>query len=376
MMPKEPRKDIFFIQPGYAHYRDELFSILSKRHDIHFVYESSLNVYPGEVNPGVITHTFLDRRFGNQWLGLIYFLMKHKPMIVISSISSSFRSVVSFLYAILFKKRFILWIIEWRDPMPSSRSIKRLWRFIKKLVGTELIRRSHALVVGGSSSRQYALSLGKDDNDIFVAIQCANDLTQRENMKEPNMKRCGSKYTFLYLSRILPHKGLDLLLQAFSLLRKKRADVFLLIGGDGPFCQYCQDLAKSLQIPDISFVGSVNPRLVAELFEQADVFALPCHFGEDVYESWGLVLNEAMSMSLPIITTKAVGAAYDLVIDGYNGFVIKENHVVDLYRAMEKIICLDLVQLGMNSRILYEKKNDFVRMANGFTSAIEHAKAK
>ena len=111
-MPKEPKKDIFFIQPGYAHYRDQLFSILSKRHDVHFLYERSFNVYPGEITPGEISHIFLDRGFGNRWLGLIYYLMKHQPSIVISSVSSSFRSIVSFVYAELFKNRFILWIEE------------------------------------------------------------------------------------------------------------------------------------------------------------------------------------------------------------------------------------------------------------------------
>lgn len=373
MMPKERRKDILFIQPGYAHYRDEVFSILSKRHDIHFVYERSFNVYPGEVTPGVISHTFLDRRFGNHWLGLIYYLMKHKPSIVISSVSSSFRSVVTFVYARLFKKLFILWIIEWRNPAHSSLSIKRLWRFIKNLIGIKLIRESHSLVVGGSASRQYALSLGKDDKDIFFAIQCANELNPRQNKKELKMKRYNPKCTFLYLSRIVPYKGLNLLIKAFSLLRKKRADVFLLIGGDGTFRQDCQELATSLEIHDVSFVGPVSPHAVVELYEQADIFVLPSYCRENQYEAWGLVINEAMSMGLPIITTTAVGAAYDLVIDGYNGFVVKDNHVVELYMAMKKIISLDLVQMGMNSRILFEKKNDFVQMANGFTSAIERA---
>ena len=376
MMPKEKRKDIFFIQPGYAHYRDELFSILSKRHDIHFVYERSLNVYPGEVKPGVISHTFLGRRFGSPGFGLIYYLIKHKPSIVICSISSSFRSIVSFVYAILFKKRFILWIIEWRKPAHSPILIKRLWRFVKNLFGAKLIRDSHSLVVGGSASKQYALSVGKDDSDIFLAIQCANDLRQRQFMNGLNIERRRKKFTFLYMSRIIPYKGLDLLIKAFSILREKRTDVYLLIGGDGPFRHYCEDLAKSLRIPDVSFVGPVSPDNVVDLFEQSDVFVLPSYCKGNQYEAWGLVINEAMSMGLPIITTTAVGAAYDLVFDGYNGFIVKENHVDGLFRTMEKAISSDFLQMGMNSRILFEKKNDFVKMANGFTSAIEHAKSK
>ena len=81
-------------------------------------------------------------------------------------------------------------------------------------------------------------------------------------------------------------------------------------------------------------------------------------------------------MSLPIITTKAVGAAYDLVIEGYNGCIVEDNDVMNLYKAMERIINLDFVQMGLNSRSLFEKKNDFIRMADGFSLAIEHAISK
>lgn len=376
MMIIERKKDIFFIQPGYAHYRDQLFSILSKRHDIHFIYEHSFNVYPGKISPGEISHTFLDRQFGISSLGLIYYLVRHQPNIVISSGFCSLRSIVSLIYAKLYRKKVLLWIIEWRKNTYSSSPIKRLWRFIKNLIGTKLIMCSHSLVVGGSASQQYALSIGKDEKDIFVAIQCANDLNGGRNSKDLQLRSCRRGYTFLYMSRIIPRKGLDVLIKAFSLLRRKRSDVSLLIGGDGPFRQYCEKLLKSMKIPDVSFAGSITPQSVIDIYQQADVFVLPSYLKGNQYEAWGLVINEAMSMSLPIITTTAVGAAYDLVVDGYNGFIVKDNHVVDLYKAMKKISSLDLVKMGMNSRSLFEKKNDFLRMANGFTSAIEHAKRK
>ena len=79
-----------------------------------------------------------------------------------------------------------------------------------------------------------------------------------------------------------------------------------------------------------------------------------------------------MSMHLPIITTNAVGAAYDLVINGYNGFVVQQNDVIALYKAMKKILELDLSKLGNNSRKLFEEKNNFKEMANGFSQAINY----
>ena len=375
-MSKNNKTDVLFIQPGYAHYRDRLFSILSNRHDIHFVFEHTLSVYPGAIRPVGIPYTFLDHKYRISSVGLVYHLLKHRPNIVISSVSSSFRSVVSFLYTIFFRKRFILWILEFRKQRPSSHLLKHLWRLSKNLIGIMLIRHSHSLVVGGSAAKRHALSLGKDENDIFMAMQCSNDLKQQQGMKYKKMKCHTKKCTFLYMSRIIPYKGLDILLKAFSLLRNKRADVYLLIGGDGPFLKYCQQLAKTLVIKNVSFVGAVNPVSVFDLYQQADVFVLPSYYRKNRYEVWGLVINEAMSMSLPIITTKAVGAAYDLVIEGYNGCIVEDNDVMNLYKAMERIINLDFVQMGLNSRSLFEKKNDFIRMADGFSLAIEHAISK
>jgi glycosyltransferase involved in cell wall biosynthesis len=178
------------------------------------------------------------------------------------------------------------------------------------------------------------------------------------------------------MSRIIPLKGLDVLIKAYFALKKKRNDVFLLIGGDGPFRPYCQELTRSLEIPDVQFLGSVHPDFVVELFKHSDVFVLPSYYWRNRYEAWGLVINEAASMSLPIITTTAVGAAHDLVIEGYNGFVVEDNNVDNLFKAMEKILDMDLLGMGKNSRLLFEKKNDFIHMANGFTSAIEHSKLK
>ena len=368
---------IIFIQPGYAHYRNQLFSILSKKHNILFIFERSTNVYPGEIKLDAFSYAFLDKGLPLGSFRLIRHLLIHRPSVVISSVSSSNRSFISFLYSILFRKRLILWILEWRKLSHSPHTLKRFLKGIKALIGTKLIQNAHSLVVGGSASKQYALSLGKDENDIFMAMQCSDDLRSQSDMKIEKIKQENSKYTFLYMSRIIPYKGLDILIKAFSLLRSKRDDVFLLIGGDGPFRKHCQQLAKSLEIFDISFLGPISPNSVVNLYAQADVFVLPSYYYKKIkHEAWGLVINEAMSMSLPIITTTAVGASFDLVVDGYNGFIVKDNDIVDLYKSMEKIINLDLVQMGKNSRFIFEEKNDFVKMANGFTSAIEHALSK
>ena len=126
-------------------------------------------------------------------------------------------------------------------------------------------------------------------------------------------------------------------------------------------------LSSETKCENINWVGRLPFEEVIKYLEKCSVFVLPSYFKGNLYEVWGLVINEAMSMNLPVITTTAVGASYDMVINGYNGFVVKDNNVTALYRAMKNILNLDLVQMGMRSRQIFMEKNNFIRMANAFT---------
>jgi glycosyltransferase involved in cell wall biosynthesis len=227
------------------------------------------------------------------------------------------------------------------------------------------------LVVGGAAAEQYALSLGKSKQEIFIGPQSVSDLGGK-NILTQRRHKDNHRFTFLYLGRIIPRKGLDILLMAFRQFEKERDDVFLLVGGDGRFKERCLVLCREMEIRNVEFKGSLDPNGIAQVYKKADVFVLPSYSYQGEYEAWGLVVNEAMSMGLPIITTTAVGAAYDLVYNGKNGLIVQENDVNQLYEAMRTILDQDLEKMGKCSRRIFEEKNDYVRMADAFTNAISH----
>jgi glycosyltransferase involved in cell wall biosynthesis len=364
-------KKVLFIQPAYAHYREDLFSILSQRHSIIFLFERSEGPYPGKEIPNGIDYTFIDKRFKIGFIGLIYYLFKYDFDIIVSSVSNSNRTIISFIYAAIFRKKFILWILEWKKTVYRGDTLKKILKEFKYFIAKKIITKSHALVVGGTAARNYAHILGIKDMNIFTALQCSKDINnQGENFHDD--KSANKKFTFLFLSRIISLKGLDILIKAFHLLRQKRDDIFLLIGGEGPSKEYCFNLTEFLTIPDVEFVGSLSHDKTKGIFEKADIFILPSYELDAHYEAWGLVVNEAMSMKLPVITTTGVGASYDMIKDGYNGFVVRENNVDELYRAMNNILKCDLIKMGNNSRKIFEEKNNYIKMANGFTDAIDY----
>lgn len=363
-------KKILLIQPGYAHYRDELFSILSKRHDFFVLYERKKSVYPGGELPKEDNYKFINQTSAFKWFDFIMFLLRYNPDVVITSISSSLRTFIAYLYSKIFRKKFILWILEWREPVYDENTFRGKIRRFRRYIAKIIILECDVLIVGGSASYKYALSLGKKSVKIFTALQCAKDLHKEDH----NRISKNGEIVFIYLSRIIKWKGLDYLIKAFSRLENDRNNVKLIIAGDGPFKKECVELCGKLKTKKIKFIGSVDSKDVHNVYVNANIFVLPSIVYKNSCEAWGLVLNEAMSMMLPVITTDAVGASYDLIKG--NGTVVKNADVDELYQAMKNMLAMDIDNLGLMSRKIFEEKNNYTKMADGFTGAIEYVTEK
>jgi glycosyltransferase involved in cell wall biosynthesis len=364
---------IVFLQPGYGHYRDEFFDILSKRFDISVILDSAANTYPNAVD-AARTKGQKVIRLGPKPIGIIDALLREKPEVVVTFDSTSVRTFVAFFYATIFRKKIVLWIEQWRDAMYPGISVKNVLCRFRKLVAEEVIARCDSVVATGTKAYEYVLSKRGRSQGVFKVLQCAVDQQKQPYSGNIFEKDLSSGLTFLYLSRIIPWKGLDILIKAFAQLRRRRKDVFLLIAGYGPFKAECEKLCNELKIDGFRFLGALEPAATREIYAQANVFVLPSRIIGNFYEGWGLVINEAMSMGLPVIATDAVAASYDLVVPGFNGLIVPQGSVNELFRAMEMIIEMDLPRIGINSREVFELKNNYEKMANGFAEAILYAR--
>lgn len=127
---------------------------------------------------------------------------------------------------------------------------------------------------------------------------------------------------FLVVARLVPHKRLRLVIDAFNRTRQR-----LVIAGDGP-------LRRSLMRhagPTVSFAGAVSDAELATLYRNA--MALVVANDED----WGLTAVEAMSYGTPVLALRA-GGATETVLEGVTGEFFDEPIMESLADGIRRII--------------------------------------
>lgn len=164
---------------------------------------------------------------------------------------------------------------------------------------------------------------------------------------------CRSAKTFGVIARLSNEKNQDILIQTLNIVKKNISDVTLVLIGTGPNKHYLKDLGKSLGVFDnIQFIE--NFEKIEEVIQKIDIFTLV----SDV-EGMPLTIIEALYFGKPVIATP-VGSIPDLIVDGYNGYIIDKNQIQDI---ADHIIELmknfnQYKMMSQNSRILYEQKFD------------------
>lgn len=177
---------------------------------------------------------------------------------------------------------------------------------------------------------------------LSVVQACAMDLAPYENLPGPGPAIAAfpqldtSRQKLLFLSRLHPKKGVDLLLRAAYLLKSQGFLVDLLIAGPGDedYVVELKQLAKQLGIIDSThFLGMVRGSVKLSLYQLADVFVLPTH-----QENFGLVLPEALACGTPVVTTRGTDIWRELAAAGA---MIVENQPMEIARALAELLAND-----------------------------------
>jgi glycosyltransferase involved in cell wall biosynthesis len=173
-------------------------------------------------------------------------------------------------------------------------------------VEKSILNRAAGIVVCNASEEQKLRHLGI--NPPIRRIPWGADLPESDNL--PAKERLAELYPFLrnrsvllFLSRLHPKKGLDLLIRAFSALAREFPEWLLVLAGpdEGGYRAQLEQLTRDLVLEQrVIFTGLVTGEVKQALLAHVDLFVLPSHS-----EGFPIVVVEALSYGRPtVITTK------------------------------------------------------------------------
>jgi glycosyltransferase involved in cell wall biosynthesis len=227
----------------------------------------------------------------------------------------------------------------------------------------QIVRRFHAGLVGGEPHRRYFAGLGLPADRIFPGYDVVDNGYFRERADEARAgaaavrERLGLPPDYiLSLGRMVPKKNLPRLVTAFARLRQPAGrPVHLVMIGTGETEREIRAAATGAGLPTVEHLraeGGPEPRpdydpAVPAVhfygFRQVDenpafyalarAFVLP-----SLYEEWGLVVNEAMACATPVVASRTLGSAEDLVLDGSTGLRIDPADTDELAAALQRFV--------------------------------------
>jgi glycosyltransferase involved in cell wall biosynthesis len=165
---------------------------------------------------------------------------------------------------------------------------------------------------------------------------------------DPGSPRHCAGEDVLYLGRLSPEKGLDLLMRAWE---RKTAPGRLVIVGDG--LQGDQVRLWADGRPDVTCLGRLEPVRCLELLRRARCLVVP----SSIEETFGLVIIEAFANGIPVIGC-ALGAVSELVEDGRSGWVVPAGDASALADRIDRaLVDPELTQrMGSYARRRYEQR--------------------
>ena len=219
----------------------------------------------------------------------------------------------------------------------------RKWavRAAKDVVFRNLFRRFDGFAYIGTLNRQYYESYGVQPGQLHFAPYTVDNAFFEDAADRHRERRAEIRSEFgvqddapvvLFVGKLCERKQPEMLLRAFAEVRKKQA-CHLLFAGDGELREQIENLSREMAVPNVRVTGFLNQSEIPRAYACADVFVLPSAF-----ETWGLVVNEAMACGLPVVTTESTGCAVDLVREGLNGFVVGRTALADLTDRIGRLV--------------------------------------
>ncbi len=260
---------------------------------------------------------------------------------------------------------FVLWASIWAQPRSPAHALALP-------VSRHIYRHADAVIAYGPHAEHFIAPFRRDPGDIFIAPQSVEPELFGRAVRAAEVLRfraehgLGARPLILYCGRLVPEKGVGVLLDAWPRLAGAAT---LVIAGDGPLA------ARARATPGVALLGPLARERLPVAYAAAELAVLPSLATPRFREPWGLVCNEALHQACPVLATTAVGAAAGgLVRDGETGVVVTPGDPGALVVAITRLLADPPRRAALGERGRGELAGyTYEAMENAFTAALYRA---
>lgn len=275
---------------------------------------------------------------------------------------------VAFAGTRAWRRPFILWASVWAQPRSAAHLAARP-------LARRIYRDAEAVVAYGEHVRDFVAGIRGRTDDVFVAPQAVEASLFGRFVESGEVERFRASHgippgpVVLYVGRLVPEKGVGVLLAAWQALAHPATLVLI---GDGPLA------AEAAGLRSARVLGALPREELPVAYATATATVLASIPTPRFREPWGLVCNESLHQGTPVVASDAVGAvAGGLVRDGESGLVVPAGDAGALAGAIERLIADRRLRglLGTAGHAAVAAFN-YDEMALAFQRAVEAAGAR
>jgi len=231
---------------------------------------------------------------------------------------------------------------------PKNSAVQQAWEReppTRLQVEYEVLKHSDHLIAESQASKDHMVQDYGVNPERIEIIPCGVDTSlfhPRDRQRARHRLGLSGGPILLFIGRLQPLKGIDILLQCAYEVRHRHDDVQVLIVGGGVDSndpherqerERLHALMRQLGLAEhVRFIDAQPQEALAYYYAAADVLVMPSH-----YESFGMVVLEAMACGTPVVASH-VGGLASTVLQGQTGFLAPVGDAQAFARSIEQLI--------------------------------------
>jgi len=270
---------------------------------------------------------------------------------------------VGYVLALIFRIKNIL-SLHGGDIYDPTKKLSPHRIKVLRIVVKFLLERAYKIVAQSTFTQRNAVKYYNPKNEISI-IPLPYEHFNFEKVDRKKLGLSENKKYIIGIGRLVKAKGFEYFIEALSLLSDMPVEGLII--GDGPERENLLNLAEELKVKDrIHFLGRKIGEEKFQYLDSADIYV-----SSSVQETFGIVLQEAMQVGLPIVATRNEGPA-SFIKEGVNGLLVELRDPKELSEKIRVLISDTKLQREMSEKNKSDINNfDFKKISEQYINLLK-----